>query len=47
MVDFIKTNGACLQSDLVELWKRVVFNMAVTNSDDHLRNHDFLLTNTG
>jgi serine/threonine-protein kinase HipA len=21
--------------------------MAVTNSDDHLRNHDFLLTNTG
>jgi serine/threonine-protein kinase HipA len=47
MVDFIKTNGACPQSDLIELWKRVVFNMAVTNSDDHLRNHGFLLTNTG
>lgn len=27
--------------------KRIVFNMAVTNTDDHLRNHAFLFTETG
>ena len=47
MVDFIKMNGSSPKADLIELWKRVVFNMAVTNSDDHLRNHGFILTNTG
>ncbi len=26
-----------------ELWKRIVFNMLVSNADDHLRNHGFLL----
>jgi serine/threonine-protein kinase HipA len=30
-----------------ELWKRIVFNMAVSNTDDHLRNHGFILTPTG
>lgn len=44
---FIKAYGANPKSDLVELWKRVVFNMAVTNTDDHLRNHAFILTNNG
>lgn len=44
---FIKAYGANPKSDLVELWKRVVFNMAVTNIDDHLRNHAFILTNNG
>ena len=33
--------------DLVELWKRIVFNMAVSNTDDHLRNHAFILTKKG
>ena len=33
--------------DLLELWKRIVFNMAVTNTDDHLRNHAFILTDKG
>lgn len=47
MVSFIKSNGASPKEDLVELWKRVVFNMAVSNTDDHLRNHGFLLTNSG
>ena len=47
MVSFIKSNGANPKNDLVELWKRIVFNMAVTNSDDHLRNHAFILTGTG
>ena len=47
MVSFIRSNGASPNEDLVELWKRVVFNMAVSNTDDHLRNHGFLLTNSG
>lgn len=41
---FIKSYGAQPKKDLVELWKRIVFNMAVTNTDDHLRNHAFILT---
>ena len=44
---FIKSNGASPKQDLRELWKRVVFNMAVSNTDDHLRNHGFLLTEHG
>ncbi len=44
---FIRSNGASPRQDLAELWKRVVFSMAVSNTDDHLRNHGFLLTPTG
>ena len=44
---FIKANGARPKEDLVELWKRIVFNMAVSNTDDHLRNHAFLLSDVG
>jgi len=44
---FIKSNGASPKQDLKELWKRIVFNMAVSNTDDHLRNHGFLLTKNG
>jgi len=47
MVSFIKSNGATPKKDLQELWKRVVFNMAVSNTDDHLRNHGFLLAENG
>lgn len=44
---FIKAYGARPKEDLVELWKRIVFNMAVSNTDDHLRNHAFILTENG
>jgi serine/threonine-protein kinase HipA len=47
MASFIKSNGASPIQDLKELWKRIVFNMAVSNTDDHLRNHGFLLTEHG
>lgn len=47
MVSFIKSNGASPKEDLIELWKRVVFNMAVSNTDDHMRNHGFLLSSNG
>lgn len=44
---FITANGARPREDLKELWKRIVFGMAVSNTDDHLRNHGFLLTENG
>lgn len=47
LVSFIKANGAEPKCDLKELWKRIVFNMAVSNTDDHLRNHGFILTQKG
>lgn len=47
MAAFIKSNGTKPKEDLLELWKRIVFNMAITNTDDHLRNHAFLLTKNG
>lgn len=47
IASFIKASGARPKEDLIELWKRIVFNMAVSNTDDHLRNHAFLLTKTG
>jgi serine/threonine-protein kinase HipA len=36
-----------LQGDLEQLFRRVIFNIAVGNRDDHLRNHGFLLTARG
>lgn len=47
LADFLTAHGADPQTDLAELWKRIVFSMAVSNTDDHLRNHGFLLTKTG
>ena len=47
IASFIKASGARPKEDLTELWKRIVFNMAVTNTDDHLRNHAFLFTEEG
>ncbi len=44
---FIKSYGANPKQDLIELWKRIVFNMAVSNTDDHLRNHAFILAQNG
>lgn len=35
--------GAQTNLDLRELWTRIVFNLLVSNTDDHLRNHGFLL----
>ncbi|MGJ7541504.1 type II toxin-antitoxin system HipA family toxin [Variovorax sp. LT1R16] len=36
-------HGAHTIADLRELWSRIVFNMLVSNTDDHLRNHGFIL----
>ena len=47
IVDFLTRNGAEVESDLRELWQRIVFNIFVSNTDDHLRNHGFILTEKG
>ncbi|MHB8255109.1 MAG: type II toxin-antitoxin system HipA family toxin [Acidiferrobacter sp.] len=36
-------HGAQTDTDLPELWSRIVFNLLVSNTDDHLRNHGFIL----
>lgn len=47
MASFLKANGANSKKDLEELWKRIVFSMAVSNTDDHFRNHGFILETNG
>ena len=47
LCDFLSNHGARPQQDLAELWKRIVFSMFVSNTDDHLRNHGFLLDAKG
>lgn len=47
LVSFIKSDGCNPKNDLIELWKRIVFNMAISNTDDHLRNHAFILKKNG
>ena len=49
LAQFIRTQGDAehADADLVQLFRRVVFNVAVGNRDDHLRNHGFVLGKTG
>lgn len=47
LAEFIMQNGGRVNDDLSQLWRRIVFNIAIKNTDDHLRNHGFLLTPSG
>lgn len=47
IADFLTNHGANVENDLTELWRRIVFNIFVSNTDDHLRNHGFILTDKG
>ena len=47
IVDFIVQNCCNVQDNLCELFRRVAFNIAIGNSDDHFRNHGFILTPKG
>lgn len=47
LVAFIIQRGASVKTNLEQLWRRVLFNCLVSNTDDHLRNHGFLLTADG
>jgi serine/threonine-protein kinase HipA len=42
MVDALRQHGAAPKADMEALWRRIVFNILISNTDDHLRNHGFL-----
>ena len=42
IADALQRHGAAAPRDLPQLWRRVVFNVLISNTDDHLRNHGFL-----
>ena len=47
IAEFISNHGANVEANLHQLWRRIVFNIAISNTDDHLRNHGFILTKEG
>ncbi len=47
LAGFIMQHSPAAKEDLEQLWRRMVFNILVSNTDDHLRNHGFLLTGEG
>jgi len=47
LAEFIIQQSASAKEDLEQLWRRILFNILVSNTDDHLRNHGFILTNQG
>jgi serine/threonine-protein kinase HipA len=47
IAEFIQYSGNQNQTDLHQLWRRIVFNISISNTDDHLRNHGFILTEKG
>ena len=46
LADAISQHGANAQHDSHELWRRVLFTVLISNTDDHLRNHAFLYQGT-
>ena len=47
LVGFIMQQSPEAKEDLEQLWRRMAFNILVSNTDDHLRNHGFLLAPLG
>lgn len=47
IVECIEQYGVFVQENLHQLWRRIVFNIAISNTDDHLRNHGFILQDKG
>ncbi|MGB8704639.1 MAG: HipA domain-containing protein, partial [Gillisia sp.] len=47
IVDVIENYGMNVEENLHQLWRRIVFNIAVSNTDDHLRNHGFIMNEKG
>jgi len=47
LAEFIQNHGTSVNENLEQLWRRIVFNIAISNTDDHLRNHGFIITNKG
>jgi serine/threonine-protein kinase HipA len=42
LVDILRRDGADPDRDAAQLWRRMVFNILISNTDDHLRNHGYL-----
>jgi serine/threonine-protein kinase HipA len=42
LVEVLRQDGAAAREDAAELWRRMVFNVLISNTDDHLRNHGYL-----
>lgn len=47
IADAIRTHGHAPTRDIQQLWRRLVFNLLITNVDDHLQNHGFLHVERG
>jgi len=47
IAEFIQFAGGNIKADLAQLWKRIVFSIAISNTDDHMRNHGFILSPKG
>ncbi|MFT4523584.1 MAG: serine/threonine-protein kinase HipA [Bacteroidia bacterium] len=47
LAEFITMFSVQVEADLEQLWRRIVFSICVSNVDDHLRNHGFILTEFG
>lgn len=46
IVDSIIQYGAFIEKDIQQLWRRLIFNILISNTDDHLRNHGFIYIGT-
>lgn len=47
LVSFLEEEGGAPESDIRELWRRILFSCAIGNVDDHMRNHGFLRQGAG
>ncbi len=47
IVDALRQHGSHPKEDIKALWRRIVFNILISNTDDHLRNHGFLYDGVG
>ena len=47
IAEWIERNCMNVNENLTELFRRIVFNIAVSNCDDHLRNHGFIYSPKG
>ncbi len=47
IVDALRQFGSQPERDCAQLWRRIVFNILISNTDDHLRNHGFLFDGAG
>ncbi len=47
LAQLLTEQGSNTKQDLEQLWRRIIFNIAISNTDDHLRNHGFIYRNGG